>query len=219
MGAPWRMKSSLRQQLEGRKNIEDRVQTTAWFAYLLQSMGISEEKEWIHQSCSSVSNQYNLKPTVISEDLVFIASPPCCANVHRPSRDNICSHSEVQSRVQNSHMSKKHSCCSYFHQKGKRVNLLPEVMARTKSISIISTHERAKDAVTHNIPCSQISGWVLWKIPLFHSLNKTLLSDLWRGRGRFEFCSQCCKQAITNIKLGLFSVHLANYFVHHHFLP
>lgn len=37
--------SSLRQQLGGRKNIEDRVQTTAWFAYLLQSMGISEGKE------------------------------------------------------------------------------------------------------------------------------------------------------------------------------
>lgn len=36
---------SLRQQLEARKNIEDRVQTTTWLAYLLQSMGISEGKE------------------------------------------------------------------------------------------------------------------------------------------------------------------------------
>lgn len=100
------------------------------------------------------------------------------------------------------------------------MNLLPEVMARTKSTSIISTHERAKDTVTHNILCSQISVWMsTLKIPLFHSLNKTVLSDLRRGRGRLEFCGQYCKQAITNIKLGLFSVHLANYFLHHHFLP
>lgn len=154
MGAPWRVKCSLKQQLGGRKNIEESVQTTACLACEEKKRALTEGRDKL------------IRDAEVSLQVSKISNPPRSVKVWSSQQAlrvvQIYTSSSGDLELQYNAKALAHTqvtqlLCSYFQpQKGKSSS---KSHVRTKN-SIIIALMKAHNMLLLSIPLAERSGWM-----------------------------------------------------------